>query len=118
MSFSNSSGGDVIAQCVIDPVVPSFVSQYGFKGAPAALGVGVFTVQLNAEMNFAAPSARQVIGTIDAPDGGTTPFFVQTQLQADPQTIKVLIFDPSGIAVPPPGSRVQLSVVRVALPQG
>lgn len=122
MSQFNSSGGDVIAQCVINPdaVAPAFISQYGFKGAVQPVSGGAFSVSLNPEMNFAAPDQRQVVASLQTPGGTVSAFQCVTQLNADPQTVSVVIFDAAGTAItaPPAGSRVQLTVLRAALPQG
>ena len=122
MSFSNSSGGDVIAQCVINPdaAAPVFISQFGFKSVVQFVAGGAFNVSLNPEMNFAGPDQRQVLASLQTPAGTALAFQCVTQLNADPQTVSVVIFDSAGTAItaPPAGSRVQLTVLRAALPQG
>lgn len=122
MSQFNSSGGDVIAQCVINPdaAAPAFISQFGFKGTVQFVAGGAFNVSLNPELNYAAPDQRQVIASLQTPGGTAQAFQCVTQLNADPQTVSVVIFDAAGTAItaPPAGSRVQLTVLRAALPQG
>lgn len=119
MSLSNS-GGDVIAQAVIDPNTPAFLSQFGFKGSVTAVSAGAFSVSLNAEMNYAASAARQVIATLETPDATPAAYQCAVQQSADAQAINIVIFNGAGavITAPPAGSRVQLTVIRAALPQG